>query len=215
MKKTRALSLIISIVAFVAFAIWTVLVSFTDVQAIGPLSSSVGFATLNGYFHNLIGVNFTLYSITDLLSIIPIGMALGFAILGIIQWIKRKKLSKVDFSLFVLGGFYVAVLATYGAFEVFEINTRPVLIEGVLEASYPSSTTMLALCIIPTAAMQLHGRIKNNAIRIAVIAILIAFTAFMVIGRIISGVHWITDIIGGALISTGWVSLYYAITAKP
>ena len=79
-----------------AFALWTVFVRFVDVQAIGPKESCVGFATLNGYVHNLTGVNMSLYTVTDWLGLVPIGVALGFAVLGLVQWIKRKSLFKVD-----------------------------------------------------------------------------------------------------------------------
>ena len=73
----------------IAFVWWTVLVRFVDVRAIGPQESSVGFATLNGYVHNLTGVNMSLYVITDWLGLVPIGVAFGFAVLGLAQWIKR------------------------------------------------------------------------------------------------------------------------------
>jgi len=96
-----------------AFVLWTVLVSFVDVRAIGPNGSSVGFAALNGYVHKFTGVNFHLYTITDWLGLVPIGVAFGFAILGLVQWIKRKSLLKVDRSLLALGGFYVVVLVSY------------------------------------------------------------------------------------------------------
>lgn len=96
-------------------------------------------------------------------------------------------------------------------FEVFAINYRPVLIEGYLEASYPSSTTMLVMCVMPTAIMQFHTRIKTEWLRKIFTYVIIAFTAFMVIGRLVSGVHWFTDIIGGALLSTGLVMLYYSV----
>lgn len=85
----------------------------------------------------------------------------------------------------------------YFLFEKVVINYRPVLIEGVLEASYPSSTTMLTPCVIPTAILQFKSRIKNVAIRKTVLTVLAIFAAFMVIGRLISGAHWLTDIIGG------------------
>lgn len=195
-----------------AFVLWTVLVSLVDIRAIGPNGSSVGFAALNGYVHERIGVNIPLYTITDWLGFVPIGVAFGFAILGLVQWIKRKSLLKVDRSLLALGGFYVVVLAAYTFFEIVVINYRPVLLGGYLEASYPSSTTMLVMCVMPTAMMQLRTRIKNDLFRRCVMLTITVFITFMVIGRLVSGVHWITDIIGGALLSTAIVLMYYAIS---
>ena len=132
---------------------------------------------------------------------------------GLVQLIRRKSLLKVDRDILILGGFYIVVLAAYLLFETVVINFRPVLIDGKLEASYPSSTTMLALCILPTAMMQLKTRIRGDAVRRAILGILAAFTFFMVVGRLISGVHWLTDIIGGVLLSVGLVMLY-AFAAK-
>ena len=195
-----------------AFVLWTVLVSYVDVRAIGQNASSVGFATLNGYVHNLTGVNMFLYTITDWLGLVPIGVAFGFAVLGLVQWVGRKSLSKVDRSILALGGFYIIVLAMYIFFEIVVINYRPVLIDGYLEASYPSSTTMLVMCVMPTAMMQLHARIKSDVFRRCVLISIAAFTAFMVIGRLASGVHWLTDIIGGALVSAGLVITYASVS---
>ncbi len=200
--------LFIGIIFLSVFVIWTFLVRLIDVKNIGPNESSVGFAMLNGFLHSLIGVNFTLYTITDWLGLVPIAVAFCFAILGLVQLIKRKSLLKVDYSILALGVFYIFVIAVYIIFEIVVINYRPTLINGYLEASYPSSTTMLAACVMPTAAIQLYERIKRKSLRRFVIILIIAFTAFMVIGRIISGVHWISDIIGGALFSAGAVLIY-------
>ena len=193
------------------FAVWTVLVRFVDVRAIGPEGSKVGFATLNGFVHRLTGEHLFLYDLTDLLSIIPLGFVAGFGILGLVQWIKRKKLLSVDYSILVLGGFYIVVMALYLMFEVVVINYRPLLIEGVLEVSYPSSTTMLVLCVMPTAAIQLGSRIKKALPKYLVIAAIVLFTAFMVVGRLISGVHWFSDIVGGLFLSAGLVTTYCAV----
>ena len=192
----------------VAFVIWTVLVRIVDVQAIGPEGSSVGFATLNRFVHELTGENLFLYVLTDLLSILPLAFVPAFGVLGLCQLIHRKSLRKVDRSILVLGGFYAAVLACFLFFEVCVINYRPLLIEGVLEASYPSSTTMLVMCVMPTAMMQLRDRIENKTICRVLLVLLGLFTAFMVIGRLVSGVHWFSDILGGALLSAGLVGLY-------
>ena len=195
-----------------AFVLWTVLVSLVDIRAIGPNGSSVGFVALNGYVHERIGVNIPLYTITDWLGLVPIGVAFSFAILGLVQWIKRKSLLKVDRSLLVLGGFYVVVLAAYLFFEIVVINYRPTLIDGYLEASYPSSTTMLVMCVMPAAMMQMRARIKNDVFRRCVMISIAVFIAFMIIGRLVSGVHWLSDIIGGALISAGLVMIYASVS---
>ncbi|MBQ4105160.1 MAG: phosphatase PAP2 family protein [Clostridia bacterium] len=194
------------------FVLWTLAVCFVDVRAIGPEQSAVGFATVNGFVHNLTGVHMLLYVITDWLGLIPFCFVPGFAILGLVQWIKRKSFMKVDFSILVLGGFYLVVMAVYVLFEVLVINYRPVLINGVLEASYPSSTTMLVMTVMPTALMQFNARIKSHTLRRCVAFAIVAFVAFMVIGRLLSGVHWLTDIIGGAILSAGLVTMYYAVS---
>ena len=141
MEKKNSRLFWVGVGLLAAFVLWTVLVCFVDVRAIGPRQSSVGFATLNGYIHNLTGVNMSLYVITDWLGLVPIGVAFGFAVLGLVQWIKRKSLLKVDRSILALGGFYIVVMAVYILFEIVVINYRPTLIDGYLEASYPSSTT--------------------------------------------------------------------------
>lgn len=196
-----------------AFALWTILVCTVDVRAIGPNGSSVGFAAINGFVHSARGVNMTLYKITDLLGLIPFGFVLAFAAVGFVQLLRRKSLFKVDRSILVLGGFYIVVLALYLLFEKAVVNYRPVLIDGVLEASYPSSTTVLSLCVMPTAMMQLNPRIHSTFVRKAVFAVLTAFTVFMVAGRLLSGVHWLSDIIGGVLLSAG-LTVLYSFAAK-
>lgn len=213
MKKQHTASIRSALGALAAFALWTILVEHVDVQPLGPNGSCVGLAAINGAFHALTGVHWALYTLTDWLGLVPIGIALGFASLGLVQLIQRKSLRKVDRDILALGGFYLVVLAAYLLFEAIVINYRPVLIDGNLEASYPSSTTMLALCILPTAMMQLKVRIRSAAVRRAILGVLAAFTFFMVAGRLISGVHWLSDIIGGTLLSAGIVSMY-AFTAK-
>lgn len=207
-KKFTATAALLS-----AFVAWTAAVHFIDVQAIGPNGSSVGFAKLNRYVHDLTGVNFTLYTITDWLGLVPIAVCMGFGVLGLVQWIRRKSLLKVDRSILVLGGFYIAVMSAYVLFEIVVINYRPVLIDGFLEASYPSSTTMLVLCVMTTAMMQLNRRIKNDK-KPFIFCVISVFIIFMVTGRLISGVHWFSDIIGAILLSAGLVTMYDAVCSS-
>lgn len=215
MKMKSKLFLSIAVAWLLLFVLWTVAVCVIDVKPIGPQQSCVGFATLNAFVHDLVGVNMFLYSLTDWLGLVPFCFIMFFAIRGLIQLIKRKRLLSVDKSILVLGGFYILVLSIYVLFEFLTINYRPVLISGVLEKSYPSSTTMLALCVMPTAVDQLSGIIKNKKLKIAVDAAIIVFTVFMVVGRVLSGVHWCSDILGGIFLSAGFDMLYFGINKKP
>lgn len=208
MKTKTKITAVFAALFIIAFVIWTVAVCNFDVRAIGPEGTSVGFAALNGFVHDNVGVNMTLYTVTDILGLVPFAFVLGFAVLGLVQLIVRKSIKKTDKSILVLGVFYIAVAAVYIFFEKFAVNYRPVLINGVSEISYPSSTTMLCLCVMPTAAMQLRGRIHNKAARAVTVAGIYLFAVFMVAARLVSGVHWVTDIIGGVFISFGLVMLY-------
>ena len=166
-----------------AFAVWTMAVKTCDLQAIGPKDSIVGFAALNGFFHRFTGVHLWLYVLTDLLSIIPLGIAAGFGLMGLYQLVGRKSLFKVDRDITALGAFYLCVISAYLFFEKFAVNYRPVLIDGVLEASYPSSTTMLVLCVMLTAAVQADIRIQEPILRTAVKKSVAVFSVFYGCGK--------------------------------
>ncbi len=88
------------------------------------------------------------------------------------------------------------------------INYRPILINGLMEASYPSSTTLLVLSVMPTLSFQAKRRMKNRGIRNLMHAFSISFSMFMVIGRTVAGVHWLTDIVGSIILSMGLYLIY-------
>ena len=194
-----------------AFALWTVLIQWVDVQAVGQNGTKIGFADFNVWFHQLTGVHMTLYTITDWLGLVPIFICLCFGVLGLVQLIKRRSLLRVDPDILLLGIYYVLVIACYLFFEMIPVNYRPVLIEGRLEASYPSSTTLLVLSVMPTFWFQANRRVSNAMIRKAVAVFVVTFSVFMVIGRLVSGVHWATDIIGSVLLSVGLYMLYRSV----
>ena len=196
------------IILLSAFVVWTVMIRIIDVQKVGPKETEVGFATLNVWFHQATGVHMLLYMISDWLGLVPIIICMIFGVLGLIQLIKRRSLLKVDPDIILLGVYYILVIIGYVLFEMVPINYRPVLIEGRLEASYPSSTTLLVLSVMPTLKFQADRRIAALRIKNAISIFTIAFSIFMVVCRIISGVHWLTDIVGSVLLSFGLYMIY-------
>lgn len=192
----------------VLFAIWTVLVQTVDVKPLGQRGTNIGFSTVNIWFHSMSGVHMRLYTITDWLGLVPIAICFSFGILGLAQLVNRKTLIKVDKDIIILGIYYIIVIMAYLLFEAIPINYRPIIIDGFMEASYPSSTTLLVMSVMPTLIWQVNRRVVNEYIKKVVQIFTILFTLFMVIGRLLAGVHWLTDIIGSVLLSSGLLLLY-------
>lgn len=195
----------------VAFAVWTALLQIVDVQSMGQNGTDIGFASFNSWFHKLTGVHMTIYTITDWLGLVPVGVCMAFGGMGFIQLVKRRSLFKVDYDIIVLGIYYVIVIFAYLVFEMIPINYRPVLIEGIMEVSYPSSTTLLVLCVMPTLSEQMNRRLKNVTVKRTINIFTVCFSMFMVIGRLSSGVHWFTDIVGSIMLSAGLFCIYKAV----
>ena len=193
-------NILICILLVLLSIIYTLLVKYVDTSTIGPNGSVVGFSSLNSFVFNLTGNNMTLYKITEILGIIPILIALMYAVIGLIQVIDRKSL-KVDKELIALGILYIIVILIYVFFEKCIIIYRPVLIDGILEASYPSSHTLLSICICGSALLINKYLFKNKKIYKYINIVSIISMVLIVLGRLLSGVHWASDIIGSIIIS--------------
>ena len=202
--------LLTGIILLSAFALWTFMILNVDVQNVGQKGTAVGFAAFNTWFHNITGVHLWLYNVTDWLGLVPVFICMCFGVLGLVQLIKRRSLFKVDIDIILLGVYYILVIFGYLIFEMIPINYRPILINGVMEASYPSSTTLLVLSVMPTLILQIKRKCENKALRNTVYIFAVLFSAFMVLGRLVAGVHWATDIIGSVLLSFGLFELYHS-----
>lgn len=206
-KKT----FLIAVILFLLFAGFTAIVSFVDVQPIGPEQSEIGLASINQFAFERLGVHLIWYDITDWLGVVAILFAVGFSLLGLTQLIKRKSLLKVDYQILLLGVFYVIVIAAYIFFEYAIINYRPIILHTNLEASYPSSHTMIVICIMVTAMIEFQRLFANRkTLRVILDSVSALIITVTVVGRMISGVHWFTDIVAGILLSAALVMLYYS-----
>ena len=110
MKTNRKKTIILGALLIGAFSIWTILIQTIDVQAIGVNETNIGFATFNSWFHSLTGVNMTLYIITDWLGVVPAFIGMYFGLMGLVQWIQRRNILKVDFDIIILGVYYYNII---------------------------------------------------------------------------------------------------------
>jgi undecaprenyl-diphosphatase len=211
--KGRNNDLAVSVALLAAFALWTALVQCVDVQPVGQNGTNIGFATFNVWFHGVTGVHMGIYTVTDWLGLVPIAVCMCFGVLGTMQLVRRRSLLRVDADLLLLGAYYIVVILCYLVFEMVPINYRPIPIDGIMEASYPSSTTLLVLSVMPTLKFQVDRRAKGPAARGATTSFAVAFSVLMVLGRLVAGVHWATDIVGAVLLATALFMAYRAAVA--
>lgn len=197
-----------ALLMLLCFVVFTLMIRFFDVQPIGPNGSCVGFASINAKARDALGMNTTWYAVTQYLGYLALAIAAGFAATGLVQAIERRSLAKVDPKLYALACVYVAVVLFYAFFELVVVNYRPILMDGVLEASYPSSHSMLALTIFGTTAVMARYYIKNKKAQNAVSFLCGLLAGVMVIGRLASGVHWLTDIVGGVILSVFFIDTF-------
>ncbi len=211
MKKKNIINFSVTAALAALFIAFTAIVKFVGVEPVGPDGTSVGLASINAAVRDAIGFNRVFYDITECLGILAVFTALCFAAYGAYRLIRFRSLKEVGKDLYALYGLYIALAVLYVLFETVVINCRPVILETKPEASYPSTHTVLAACIFITAAMQVRARMNSRVAGNIAAGVLIALAAVTVIGRLVSGVHWFTDIMGGLLLGATLVMLYYSV----
>lgn len=210
MKSSNKL-FISSGVIFVAFIIFTILVMIVDVQAVGPLGSKVGFANLNKSFFDSVGINNGAKIVSEIIGYFAIVCALFFVGLLVFQWIKRKSFKLIDKNLIVFCVMCAILAVFYIFFELVTINYRPIIVNGELKASYPSSHTMLICSLLVFCMFNFQFYIKNIKIRYTLYASLSALVIVGIICRLYSGMHWLTDIFAGVLLSGALCCLFVGV----
>ena len=207
-KKKR--NFFISTILILLAVVFTILVKVVDVKQVGVNETSIGFSSVNQFVFEFTHVNMIWYHITDWLGLMPIFMAMVYSLLGLVQLIKRKSLFKVDKEIIILGLFYVVVISIYIFFEKVIVNYRPILMNGFLEASYPSSHTLMTICLCGSFII-VNKKLFNNKITKLMNILSLVIVMITVIGRLLSGVHWFTDIIGGILISIALLMTFHSV----
>ena len=207
MKK----KLIASAVCFGLFLLLILLIKTVDVAAVGPEGTKIGLSKLNVAIHEMLGEHLGWYKITNILGYLAILIALCFAAIGGLQLIYRRSVLMVDREILLLGGLYVVTVLFYILFEKVIVNYRPMLMpdgDGI-EASFPSSHTVLSCVILGSGLLLLkkYAR-KNRTVQLVLTVIFAVMLALIVAGRLLSGVHWFTDIIGGLLLSAALLNAY-------
>lgn len=208
MKNIR--NIIMSVIMTIFSGVFVYLVKTVDVKAIGPNKSSVGFSGINKAYADMVGSNMTIYKLTEIFGLLVFIIVGVYGLIGIYQLFKRKSLFKVDREIIGLGILYVLMISVYLIFDKIAINYRPIIIDGELEPSFPSSHTMLAICTCVSSLMVYKKYVPSKFNYLVLFSTVLLLT-LVFLGRTISGVHWISDILGGVIISLTLLTYFYTI----
>lgn len=212
-KRIRA-DYLISGACLLAFVGLIVALRKVDLRPLGPRGSVVGLGSINLYVWNLWGLRPAWQVFSDWLGCVPVLLAAGFAAFGLGQLMRRRSLRKVDADILLLGLLYLAVIVAYLVFETYIVNCRPVLLDGQLEASFPSSHAMVTVSVMATSILQFQRRVRSRGWRRGLRLFCILTIGLTVLGRLVSGVHWVTDILGAGLLSASLCLLYRALASR-
>ena len=183
-----------------------------DVAAIGPNGSLVGLSSVNAFVRDYIGINEVFYGLSDKLGYGALGIGGLICLVWFFRLFSKKTRGDRVFGSYIVLMIFMAL--SYVLFEKVVINYRPVLINGQLEASFPSSHTLLSICTLGGAAYLFATKIKCGFLRFVTVFLSVAALIAIVALRTLSGVHWATDILGGILLAAFWLSVYVAMCKK-
>ena len=212
--KKEVKGIIFTILFFVLFVGFLYCVKNIDVDSIGPNGGKVGLSHINKQVFDKFGQDPNWDKISDYILYGAMATVAIFALIGLKQLIQRKSLLKIDADIYLLAAFYVVVVGVYVAFDKVIINCRPIVTDEGIEASFPSSHTLITLCFLATTMIQVANRVKNKAIKVIIDLVCIACIVVMSVARLKAGMHWFSDVVGAILLGMFLVMLYYSLYSK-
>ena len=213
MKQRAMLDYVLGAICFAIFIVLIILLKTVDVQAVGPEGTSVGLASMNTAFHNMTGENKGFYLLSKILGFAELSLVVYFAGIAVYQWVKGKSFKNVAHCLKAAGIFYVITAGLYVFFEKVVINFRPVIMEGKdhVEPSFPSTHTLLAIMILGSAFVIAKNLLTNVPLKRTLRILCFVFMFITAAARLLSGVHWLTDIIGAIFLGATLVFEYAGV----
>ena len=151
-------------------------------------------------------------TITNIILILSIILILFFLGLGVYELIKKRSIKKVDPRLTWLPLPLALMTLTYFLFDkVWILNVRP---NGSGEPSFPSTHVMVVTTIFFVVTIILPKYIKNKTTRLIIEIIMAIMISLTAVGRVMSGMHWVADVLGAIVFGFLFSEIYYYIVSN-
>ena len=211
-KHKRQSWFLIATTLTVFFVVFTLTLKLVDMQS--DSSQFIGWASINIWWRDLIGVHFSWHIISHFIALISLLVLTGILIWQVITVFHRRKLSALTRNWWVFDITLLALGLSYLLFQIVAINYRPIQVDGAIEISYPSSHSLLITTTWLLIIFRLRREIQSQTWRR--ILIIVGWTLMLtgVIARLLCGYHWFTDIVGGVLLGTVFAAWYQAFVVE-
>lgn len=188
--------LCIAVILTIIFISYTLVIKFVDVQTEGEIT--VGLGTINFWWRDLVGLSLVWNYISNVVAILVLFQVGLLLLWQFVILLRRKKIGQLAKHWWMFDVSLVILVSCYFLFEVLIINYRPIVINGVVDSSYPSSHVLLFCTVIPLVVRTVFR--ENKSWRWLSFVMCVGLLVLGVIARLLSGYHWLTDITGGVLL---------------
>lgn len=202
--------LIISCASLLLFLLFLIMLYTVDVKNIGAGVTKVGLCFINN--HSFMASNASMWDkISDVCMYLGIGVIGALFILGVVQLIQRKNILKVDKEILVFGCLVVLMIIIWLFFDkVLIVNNRPILVDGKVECSFPSTHIMITSFALLSGSYYLFKKINKKHLTIIMYVASAIIVTICFLGRVLSGMHFLTDAVCGLLMG---LFLFFSLLA--
>lgn len=196
------------------FIILIILLKCVDVKTLYDCDS-IGLAGLNKVYYK--EYNKALDILSDVIFYLVIAFNVFLIVLYAINLSKTKSL-KAGYKFYIYFSILLLGIILWLLFDkVICINTRPNIKDGVVEGSFPSTHVFLTAYIVLSSPYLFLKMEKNKGLEKAnklgfeeiITIIFISIALVMTVLRLYSGMHWLTDCVGGLILGFFLFGLFY------
>lgn len=194
------------------YIVLLVMLYSVDVTFEGVNGSRIGLSGINIPIRDAIGTNMIFYNISKYVGALGIALVGVLAVWFLVRIIREKSLKALTRKEYELGVLYLLTCVLYVVFSKIVINYRPIIKwdEEGPESSFPSTHAMIAVVIFGSFCCIAGNYIKNEKLCKLIRILCVILAVLVIVGRMLSGVHWFTDIVGGVLVALSLVFAYLA-----
>lgn len=194
----------------ILFLVLTVSLLLVDVQSAG--AQTVGWASLNFWWHDLISVQHGWHIVSNIVATVTLLALCAMVVWQFIIMLRGKSFRAFLKQWLAFDITVILLVLCYVLFQIVVVNYRPIMIDGMAEVSYPSSHILLFATLLPLIVCECWHNVPSKVWRRVIAVSALVLMVVGIVARALCGYHWLTDSVGALLLSAALVAWYKVMT---